>query len=250
LPDDGVHLLDAKGPDGLRLYAIGDVHGRLDLLRSMHEAIAQDRGKHPDRDWRIIHLGDYVDRGPFSKGVLDFLAMTCKADQRMIALCGNHDVGFLDFLARPSANGLFAHNGGWETAKSYGVELTFHVPSALRAGHAELAQAVPAAHISFLRGLKRSVSFGDFFFCHAGVRPGCALEDQNPDDLVWIRWDFLNHPGLYPKVIVHGHTPVSEAEVLPNRVNVDTGAFMSGRLSALVIDGAEKQLLTITDKEG
>ena len=247
MPDKGVHFLDAKGPDGIRIYAIGDVHGRLDLLQKMHVAIAEDLGQYAGRDWRVIHLGDYVDRGRQSKGVLDFLAITCAADERMIALCGNHDIGFLDFLEYPSADGLFAHNGGWETARSYGVELNFRDSRALRAGHAELVRAVPPEHISFLRELKRWVSFGDFFFCHAGIRPGTPLEDQNPDDLIWIRWDFLNYSGLHPKVIVHGHTPEAEVEVMPNRVNVDTGAYISGQLSALVIDGSEKELLAASD---
>lgn len=243
--DQGIHLLDAKGPDGIRLYAIGDVHGRLDLLRKMHEAIARDLDQYPGRDWRVIHLGDYVDRGPDSKGVADFLIAACKADSRMLALCGNHDVGFLEFLARPSAEGLFAHNGGGATAKSYGVELDFWRPETLREGHAALLDAVPDSHFAFYRGLSRHLSFGDFFFCHAGIRPGIPLEDQNEDDLIWIRWEFLNYPGLHPKVIVHGHTPEEDVEVLPNRVNVDTGAWKTGRLSALVVDGAEKQILAV-----
>jgi serine/threonine protein phosphatase 1 len=245
LTQPGIHFLDARGPEGIRIYAIGDVHGRLDLLSKMHEAIAKDQGQHPQHDWRVIHLGDYVDRGPHSKGVLDFLALACRAEERMIALCGNHDIGFLEFLARPSAGGLFPHNGGWETAKSYGVELDFGDMEALRAGHADLVSAVPEAHTSFLRGLKRSVAFGDFFFCHAGIRPGRPLDEQDPDDLIWIRGDFLNYPGLHPKVVVHGHTPDLEVEVMPNRVNVDTGAYQTGRLSALIIDGAEKQILAV-----
>jgi serine/threonine protein phosphatase 1 len=106
---------------------------------------------------------------------------------------------------------------------------------------------VPAAHVAFLRSLDFSAAFGDFFFCHAGVRPGVALEEQRPQDLVWIRHQFLNHAGLYEKVVVHGHTPAREAEVLANRVNVDTGAFRSGRLTALAIDGADKRILTVSD---
>src|SRR5688500_4116699 len=98
----------------------------------MHETIARDLAQHPGRDWRVIHLGDYVDRGPDSKGVADFLIAACKADSRMLAIAGNHDIGFLEFLARPSAEGLFAHNGGRETARSYGVELDFWTPETLR----------------------------------------------------------------------------------------------------------------------
>lgn len=241
----GIHYLDARGPDGIRIYAIGDVHGRLDLLQKMHETIARDLAQHPGRDWRVIHLGDYVDRGPDSKGVADFLIAACKADSRTLAIAGNHDIGFLEFLARPSAEGLFAHNGGRETARSYGVDIDFRTPETLRDGHAGLLDAVPDSHFAFYRRLGRHLEFGDFFFCHAGIRPGRPLEDQDPDDLIWIRGDFLNYPGLHPKVIVHGHTPEADVEVMANRVNVDTGAFKSGRLSALVIDGAEKAILTV-----
>lgn len=246
----GIHFLDAKGPEGIRIYAIGDVHGRLDLLRKMHEAIAEDRSEHPERDWRVIHLGDYVDRGPASKGVVDFLIAALRADSRMTALAGNHDIGFMEFLARPSAEGLFAHNGGRETALSYGIDLDFWPPDALREGHAALLDAVPDSHFAFFRGLERHTSLGDFFFCHAGIKPGIPLDDQDPDDLIWIRWDFLNYSGLHPKVVVHGHTPEFDVEVMPNRVNVDTGAYKSGRLSALVIDGAEKQILAIAGSSG
>ena len=103
---------------------------------------------------------------------------------------------------------------------------------------------MPESHRKFLHGLEFSASFGDFFFCHAGIRPGVALDAQDPKDLIWIRGDFHRHQELFPKIVVHGHTPVAEPEVLPNRVNIDTGAFASGRLTALVIDGAEKRLLT------
>ncbi|MEQ1942012.1 hypothetical protein ABMA32_06270 [Mesorhizobium sp. VNQ89] len=118
-------------------------------------------------------------------------------------------------------------------------------PAAFRAGARALGDAMPAHHRAFLEGLPFSVAFGDFFFCHAGIRPGVALDAQDHLDLIWIRGEFHRHQGLYPKVIVHGHTPVEQAEILPNRVNVDTGAYATGRLTALVIDGAKKRLLTI-----
>lgn len=240
----GIHYLDARGPDGIRVYAIGDIHGHLDLLTAMHGRIAQELARDLPADWRIIHLGDLVDRGPDSKGVIDFLIAATAHDNRNIVLTGNHDVGFLDFLAYPEPDGLFAHNGGAETARSYGVELDFSDGGRLVEGHAALVRAVPQSHIRFLRSLPYSASFGDFFFCHAGIRPGVPLDWQDPRDLIWIRKEFLDYPGLHPKVVVHGHTPQAEAEVLPNRVNIDTGVFYSGALTALVIDGAEKRLIS------
>jgi len=240
----GISFSDARGPDGIVIYAIGDVHGRLDLLARMYGDIARDIALH-GRGWRIVQLGDYVDRGPDSAGVIDFLIRFGRQTGSIVSLAGNHDTGFLDFLALPDPEGLFARYGGVETARSYGVALQPDDPVAFRAGARALADAVPADHRAFLAGLPFSAVFGDFFFCHAGVRPGVALEAQDQQDMIWIRGDFHRHKGLYQKVIVHGHTPVAQAEILPNRVNVDTGAYSTGRLTALVIDGAEKRLLTI-----
>jgi len=241
----GISFPDARGPDGTIVYAIGDVHGRLDLLAEMHARIAADIMRLRPADWRIVHLGDYVDRGPQSRGVLEFLVRQTAADGRILSLAGNHDIAFVDFLAEPDPNGLFALYGGVQTAQSYGVELDMHDMHGFGESSRALAAAVPPAHRDFVRALKFSASFGDFFFCHAGIRPGVALDRQDPQDLIWIRGDFHRHQELFPKVVVHGHTPVAEPEVCPNRVNVDTGAFASGRLTALVIDGAEKRLLTV-----
>jgi serine/threonine protein phosphatase 1 len=242
----GIHFLDAKGPEGVRLYAIGDVHGRLDLLEKMHAAIKEDVGRHPDKGWRIIHLGDYVDRGRDSRGVLDFLVKALK-DQRMAALAGNHDVGFFDFLKRPEKDGLFALYGGRETAQSYGVKADFSSQWLARQVAEELLAAMPNSHVELLTKLTFSVSFGDFFFCHAGIKPGVPLDEQKPHSLIWIRDEFLDWTGLHPKIVVHGHTPSPEPEVMANRVNVDTQAYASGVLSALVIDGREKTLMQVTE---
>ena len=253
LTESGIHYLDARGPDGMRLYAIGDVHGRHDLLAAMHRRIESELEYAPASDWRIIHLGDYVDRGPDSKSVIDFLIEARKRDPRNIMLAGNHDIGMLEFLADGEPDGLFMNYGGVQTAQSYGVDLLrdAHRPDeadAIARGHVALVKAMPRSHVDFLQSLTFSVGFGDFFFCHAGVRPGVALDHQNPQDLIWIRDAFHDHPGLFSKVIVHGHTPVPEAEVKANRVNVDTLAWKSGTLSVLAVNGRDKRILTVQGK--
>src|SRR4051794_26110354 len=154
----------------MRLYAIGDVHGRLDLLAAMHRRIESELEYKPTSDWRVIHLGDYVDRGPESKGVIDFLIEAQKRDPRHLMLAGNHDIGFLDFLDEPDPEGLFIRYGGVQTAQSYGVDLAGHASwfgkaEALRRGHQALVNAVPQAHVDFLRSLQLSLISGDFFLC-------------------------------------------------------------------------------------
>lgn len=243
----GIHLRDASGPRDMRLYAIGDVHGRLDLLKAMHAEIRAELMRDKPGDWRIIHLGDYVDRGPDAAGVIQFLIDRIAEDPRAIALCGNHDAALLDFLRDGDRTQMFRRFGGSDTARSYGIHVDFSTEETAEAGRAALAAAIPQAHLDFLRGLPRSATFGDFIFCHAGIRPGVPLERQDPQDLIWIREPFLFHTGLHPKVVVHGHTPCEEPEVLANRVNVDTLAYASGRLTALVIDGATKRLFEVSE---
>lgn len=249
MAEPGIHFLEASGPDGMRIYAIGDVHGRFDLLEKMHARIAAELAADRPDDWRIIHLGDYVDRGPDSAGVIEFVSTRTRDDPRMLAIAGNHEMKFLAFLANPEQWRQFADFGGEETVQSYGVGIDFTTASGLREGHAALKRAVPPSHMSFLNGLAYSIGFGDFFFCHAGIRPGVPLDEQDTHDLTWIRSEFLDYPHLHPKVIVHGHTPHDEPEVMANRVNVDTLAYRSGVLTALVIDGTDKRFLSVSDSD-
>lgn len=237
---------EARGPDGMRLYAIGDVHGRRDLLEAMHARIAEEIAEEAPADWRVVHLGDYVDRGPESRGVLELLINAQKRDARHIALCGNHDLAFLDFISGPGDSSLFQRFGGAATAVSYGLDADFGSAERVERTRRALAAKVPARHRRFLAGLERSVMFGDFFFCHAGIRPGVALDAQDPHDLVWIRREFLNAEELHPKVVVHGHTPSAVVELRPNRVNLDTAAYETGVLSGLVVDGDFKRLIQVT----
>lgn len=229
------------------IYAVGDVHGRLDLLERLHERIEGEIAAAAPADWRIVHLGDLVDRGPDSKGVIERLIGMEKRDARVLSLAGNHDICFLKFLQDAEASTLFKHYGGIDTARSYGVDFADGGEAAFRRNHRRLVEAVPPEHVAFLLALRFSLSFGDFFFCHAGIRPGVPLERQSRDDLIWIRGDFLDAAGLHPKVIVHGHTPVPAPDVRPNRINLDTGAFKTGVLSALAIGGGTTRTLEVRE---
>ena len=245
MPEKLVHYLNARGPDGIRLHIIGDIHGCIGLLKAMHARIMAEIERDRIRDWRIVLVGDYCDRGPDVRGTIEYLIDIQAEDSRIVPLLGNHDRDFLEFLKRPDPRGLFSRYGGVETAASYGVELDTRTPGALRICREALGKAVPGRHCEFLASLALTAEFGDFFICHAGIRPGVSLDEQDPVDLVWIRSEFLDHTGLYPKIVVHGHTPCPVAEVMPNRVNVDTGAVWSGRLTALVVDGQDKRLIEV-----
>ena len=223
-------------PDGGRLYVVGDIHGRSDLLDRMVLEISRDLDAHPIGDCLTVTLGDYLDRGPDPRGVLDRLARN-PFPTDFVALKGNHEELFETFLRDPSIAGLWRRLGGLETLHSYGVQVRSlmvgrnyeQVAEALRA-------AVPQAHLEFLASLKLSLTVGKYFLCHAGVRPGVPLEDQSAEDLLWIREQFLDSRADFGKIVVHGHTPIEEPEVRPNRINIDTGAFMTGRLTCAALE--------------
>jgi serine/threonine protein phosphatase 1 len=230
-------------PSGLRVYAVGDIHGRLDLLDNLAEQIRADLVSAPP-EVMTIFLGDYVDRGPASAGVLDRLS---RGDfpTPIHALRGNHEDVVMRFLDDETVLDDWRGFGGIETLQSYGVD----VMDAVRRGGYGLARKtllarMPREHRLFLEQTRFAASLGDYFFCHAGVRPGVALESQKPRDLLWIREDFLRHKGAWSQIIVHGHTPVPRPEVLPNRINLDTGAFASSILTALVLEGSERRFLS------
>lgn len=234
-----MRLGEAKTPTGMRVYAIGDVHGRDDLLGEIHGRIADDRAARPASECRIVHVGDYVDRGPDTAAVIERLVQFKKTEPDARFLRGNHEDLLVDFLADPAAGGLnFVSNGGLSTLASYGIDpdRLFDRRDLTEAGK-RLAVEMAGDHRAFIDALLLSVRFGDFFFCHAGVRPGVPLESQIADDLTWIREPFLDYTGEFAAVIIHGHTPVPEPEVRPNRINIDTGAVFSDRLTCLVLEG-------------
>lgn len=242
-----VWLADARTPHGMRLYAIGDVHGCTDQLRELHDRIATDLGDRPIGDWRIIHLGDYVDRGPDSRGTIDFLIKRQAEDRRILCLRGNHEKMFIEGLAGEGLAGrrmreLWLRFGGGETLESYGVALPDFLRSFGAEGSAEAI--IPEAHRIFLKNLPDEFRSGDYFFVHAGIDPERALGEQNVEAKLWIRAPFLDSDREFEAVIIHGHTPGPRVEVRANRIGIDTGAVLGGTLSCLVLEGGDKALLT------
>jgi serine/threonine protein phosphatase 1 len=236
-------------PDGTLVYAVGDVHGRADLLEKMHAAILKDALDVPAERKVVVYLGDYVDRGPHSKKVVDLLLERPLAGFERVHLMGNHEAFLIEFLNDLEAGPGWFFNGGLATLASYGVKIGKHDElsyDVLQRVQEEFRSKVPATHLAFFRALEFSRTEGDFFFVHAGIRPGEPLDNQTDEDMLWIREEFLGSAEDYGKVIVHGHTITWEPEVKPNRIGIDTGAFASGVLTALVLEGREQDFLTVS----
>ncbi|MEM9145656.1 MAG: metallophosphoesterase family protein [Pseudomonadota bacterium] len=235
-----VSLANARGPRGQRLYAIGDVHGMLGALRAMETLIEADLAADPPEDWHLVLLGDYVDRGPGSPAVLDWVAERL-TDGKTTALLGNHDAMFLDAIETPDSptiEGWLAY-GGLQTLAAYQLSPE---RSTL---HASLQAAVPEEQRTLLAGLPLCFRAADYFFVHAGIDPSRPIDAQRPDDLIWIRRPFLDSTAEFDAVVVHGHTPVRSVEMHPNRIALDTGAVFGRTLSCLVIDEAERRILSV-----
>lgn len=232
-------------PEGTRVYAVGDVHGRADLLDRLHESIRQDAAAAPTERRVLVHLGDYVDRGLGSREVLDRLAGDLLPGFERVDLIGNHDAWLLAFLDDPGIGPLWLANGGLETLLSYGVPRPADGPPAERYARmsADLAAALPPEHLRVLRALVRTHREGDYLFVHAGIRPGVALADQREEDLLWIREPFLDDESDHGVIVVHGHTIAERPEVRDNRIGIDTGAFATGRLTCLVLEGGGYRFL-------
>jgi serine/threonine protein phosphatase 1 len=223
-------------PEGVRVYAIGDIHGRVDLLDQTLKGIDADLASNPARVGIEVFLGDYIDRGPASRDVIDRLVVRSQSF-RSVFLKGNHE-GFLSgFLTNPSTLEHWQYNGGLETLMSYGITPSINADAAMQTQLAgALEQALPKSHHQFIGNLESSFTCGDYFFVHAGVRPGIPLTEQHEEDLLWIRQDFLLYEEDFGKIVVHGHTPVRQPDVRPNRINIDTGAFATGQLTCLILE--------------
>jgi serine/threonine protein phosphatase 1 len=234
--------LPAAVPPDSRVYAIGDIHGQAALLDELLAMIERDGMGRPETNV-LVFVGDYVDRGGDSKGVVEQL-LNLRADFVAHFLRGNHDQALLDFLADPGSFPLWRDYGADETLASYGVPSPqSDDQEALRQTRDRLQASLPASHRRFFETLKLSETIGDYFFAHAGVRPGTALDQQEERDLMWIRDDFLNSRAAFGKIVVHGHTPTNAPVVRRNRIGIDTGAYMTGRLTALVLEGTRRRFL-------
>ena len=259
-------------PSPLRTYAIGDIHGHLDLLKAAHARIAADRarvgdggaGGGPDGAGNaaghaagapVVHVGDLVDRGPDSAGVVEYLVSGIAQGFNWLVLKGNHDRMFARFLAdsghhdprlRRDLAWLHPRLGGIETLESYGIADPATRPR--DTVHVEAAAAVPAAHRAFLETLPVHCLRGEVLFVHAGIRPGVPLAEQTEDDLIWIRDIFLDDPRDHGVLVIHGHSPVERATHFGNRVDIDTGAAYGGPLTAVVVEGRDVFELTETGR--
>ncbi|MGB0852749.1 MAG: metallophosphoesterase [Pikeienuella sp.] len=229
-----------------RIYAVGDIHGHLAKLKAVHDNIAVDLAAHPAASHAILHIGDYTDRGPDSRGVIEYLINGDTRRAPWINLYGNHDRMILRFLEerggadpilRKDLYWLHPRLGGDTTLRSYGVD----VPDDLDSDHGArmfdaARKAIPQSHVAFLRGLRLSYHWRDFFFVHAGVKPGIPLADQVEDDLIWIRGPFHESSADHGAIIVHGHTPVDAVEDHGNRIAIDTGAGYGNPITCTVFE--------------
>ena len=248
----GIQRLQVEGrrpslPPGVRIYAVGDIHGRLDLLDELLARIGDDRSSRPAIRSVSVFLGDYIDRGPSSRETIDRLIEYAGANES-IFLKGNHEQIAISCLRDRGLFERWMRLGGLETLASYGI-----TPGASSDARqivrlqAAFHDALPPSHFRFLRDLQNSFACGDYFFAHAGVKPHIPLSRQKESDLLWIRQEFLSSRDDFGKIVIHGHTPARDIEVGPNRINIDTGAFATGRLTCLVIDESS---LSVIDTGG
>jgi calcineurin-like phosphoesterase family protein len=232
-------------PPGSRIYAIGDIHGRVDLLRRLHRLIHEDAYQRQAPRNVVVYLGDYIDRGEASPAVIDLLLDEPLPSFQSVHLKGNHEDTMLRFLADTAIGASWMLYGGADTVASYGIRPPPFTGGAgeLERVQRELRARLPERHHRFLAGLRLFHEEGDYLFAHAGVRPNVPLDRQQEEDLLWIRDEFLLSDAEFGKIIVHGHTITEQPDVQRNRIGIDTGAFASGTLTCLVLEGSDWSFL-------
>ena len=241
--------VDPWVPDGRRVYAIGDVHGQAHLLREIHRKILTDAAGYEGKIV-VLYLGDYIDRGEQSRQVIELLLEDPLSEFDSIYLLGNHEQALLDFLEDPLQTAAWLAVGGRETLMSYGVPIA-HIPNRqeLPELSRQLSLNLPDAHRAFMQSCDLSWQCGSYYFAHAGIRPGVPLYRQRKEDLLWIRDGFLSSNRNHEAIIVHGHSVYDEPQFMPNRISIDTGAYDSGVLTCLVLEGAGQRLLQTGKKD-
>jgi serine/threonine protein phosphatase 1 len=234
----------ARVPDGVRVYAIGDIHGRNDLLQALLAKIEADDAARGPADTQIIFLGDLMDRGPDSAGVIE-TAMALGQRRKVRYLMGNHEEVFLSACRKndPKVTRFFLRIGGEETILSYPISRAEYISLDMEQLSARLSEIVPEAHLDFVESFEDQIVIGDYAFVHAGIRPGVPLAEQKVSDLRWIREDFVGQRGDLEKVVVYGHTIYDDIEERGSRIGIDTGAYKTGRLTALGLEGGERWYL-------
>lgn len=238
--DDEANL--PRVPDGQRYYVVGDIHGRLDLLKALAQAIEEDDTASGSADTTIVLLGDLVDRGPDSAGVIQF-ARDWQQRRKLRILAGNHEEMFLESFDDKEVLRHFLKHGGRETIMSYGLTREQFNEFSVGDLYKKLPQLIPQEDRDYIAAFEDIIVTGDYAFVHAGIDPLRPLDEQKRRDMLWIRDRFLRHEGPLPKVIVHGHTIFGEVHDCGNRIGIDTGAFRSGILTALRLDGADRRII-------
>lgn len=231
-------------PAGQRIYAVGDVHGCIDLFEALRAFIEEDDAARGPAETLVILLGDLVDRGPDSAGVLRS-ARAWQQQRAVRILCGNHEEMFLRGRDDLEVLRHFLRHGGKETILSFGVDPAAFAAATMEEAQQMLRDAVPADVLAFIETMEDRIALGDYLFVHAGVDPRLPLEEQKTGELRWIREPFLSHPDSFGPVVVHGHSIREEAEDKGNRIGIDTGAYMSGKLTALMLEGTERRFLQV-----
>jgi serine/threonine protein phosphatase 1 len=232
-------------PDGQRVYAVGDIHGRLDLFEGLIAQIEEDDARRGPAETTVVLLGDLVDRGPDSAGVID-AAIAWSARRRVRTLCGNHEEMFLKSLESEKVLREFLRFGGRETVLSYPIEPHEYAELTFEDLRKRLCTLVPLEHLEFLKGLEDWIVIGDYLFVHAGIRPGVAIDKQSVQDLRWIREPFLSADAPSPYCVVHGHTIYDQPLEQSGRVGIDTGAYQSGVLTTLGLEGERRWFVATT----
>lgn len=237
---------EASLPASQRVYAIGDIHGRLDLFEELIEAIERDDADAGKAETTVILLGDLVDRGPNSRGVVE-RAMRWQQERKVRCLAGNHEQMFLEALDKKQSLRHFIRFGGKETILSYGIEKSIYREASMETLQELYRAAVPNEHVEFLEGFEKLIEIGGYIFVHAGIQPGVAAAEQKRKDLLWIREPFLSYAKPHSHVVIHGHTITDKVEDRGNRIGIDTGAYMTGRLTALVLEGTTRRYLAAVE---